>query len=190
MRVYIIHRWDGTPDSDWYKWLKKELEKEGYAVFIPEMPDTSRPKIKGWVSHLEKVVGIPEKDTCFVGHSVGCQAIMRYLMNLPEHVKVKGMIFVAGWLELRNLEDEESEEIAEEWLKTPIDFKKVNDKTEEITLFLSDDDPYVNLERHKKLFKEKLNANVVVERGKGHFTEDEGITKVPEVLKEIRRVLK
>ncbi len=55
-KVVIVHRWDGTPRSDWYPWLEKELEKKGLEVSVPEMPATETPEIDKWVPFLSKVV--------------------------------------------------------------------------------------------------------------------------------------
>src|SRR3989338_3050206 len=78
-RIFIIHGWDFNPKMNWYPWLKKKLEKEGFKVIVPEMPNTSKPKINEWVSHLKKVIGKLDENTYFVGHSMGNQTIMRYL---------------------------------------------------------------------------------------------------------------
>jgi predicted alpha/beta hydrolase family esterase len=48
----------------------------------------------------------------------------------------------------------------------------------------SDNDPYVPL-RDSEIFKEKLGAKIIVERGKGHFSGEDNITKLPVVLDEI-----
>ena len=96
-RMFIVHRWDGTPKSDWYPWLKKELEKKGFKVEVPEMPNTSEPKINDWVAHLKKVVGKLDSKTYFIGHSIGCQAIMRFLEKEDYNGKVGNIVFVAGW---------------------------------------------------------------------------------------------
>lgn len=61
------------------------------------MPDTANPKIKKWVSELEKQVSELDENTYFVGHSIGCQTIMRYLEN-KETRKIGGILFVAPWL--------------------------------------------------------------------------------------------
>ncbi len=170
-RVIIIHRWDGTPTNDWYPWLKKECERKGFEVTIPEMPNTSEPKIAEWVTHLNKIIGNVDNETILIGHSIGCQTIMRYLETLPEQTKVGKVVFVAGWFKLDNLEDESVTQIAQPWLQTSIDFDKVKKKIDGLTVFLSDNDPYNFLQDNAKIFKEKLSAKVIIEKNKGHFTQ-------------------
>ena len=123
-RVFIIHGWGGNPDEPWLKWLKQQLEAKDYEATNPKMPNTWNPKISEWVNRLNQSVGEPNEDTYFVGHSIGCQAIMRYLEQLPENQKVGGVIFVAGWF---NLTDETWDEIytkkiAKEWVHGTINF--------------------------------------------------------------------
>ena len=184
-RIFIVHRWDGTPKSDWYLWLRKELEKSGFKVEVPEMPNTSEPKINDWVNHLKKIVGKLDSETHFIGHSIGCQAIMRFLEKENYNGKIGKMVFVAGWFKLDNLEDEEVETIANPWINTPIDFNKVKRKISKLTVFLSTNEPYGFVEQNAKTFKEKLNAKIIIEKDKGHFTEDDGIGGLPEVIAEI-----
>ena len=185
-RVFIVHRWDGTSKSDWYPWLKKELEKREFKVEVPEMPNTSKPKINDWVAHLKKVVGELDDETYFIGHSIGCQTIMRFLEKENYNGKIGKIIFVAGWFKLDNLEGEEVEAIANPWTNTPIDFSKVKPKLSKLTVFLSTNEPYGFVEENTRTFKEKLNAKVVIKEDKGHFTEDDCISKLPEVLNEIK----
>ena len=184
-RAFIVHRWDGTPKSDWYLWLKRELEKKGFKVEVPTMPNTSTPKINDWVNHLKKVVGKLDSETYFIGHSIGCQTIMRFLEREDYNGKIGKMMFVAGWFKLDNLEGEEVEAIANPWIDTPIDFNKIKQKIPKLTVFLSTNEPYGFVEENSKIFKEKLNAKVILEKDKGHFTEDDGVSELPEILAEI-----
>lgn len=184
-RVFIIHGWGGNPHEAWLPWLKTELEKEGFVVEVPTMPQTNEPTIAVWVEYLAKTVGEPDNDTYFVGHSIGCQAIMRYLATL-EDTKVGGCVFVAGWFKLENMEDATEEKIAEPWLTTPIDFAKVRAATPNITVILSDNEPYGAVAENKELFEKALGATVHVEHNKGHFSEDNGITELPEALEAIQ----
>ena len=118
-RVILVHRWSGGPSDDWRPWLQDELGQRGYNVLSPEMPDMDTPVIEKWVGKLREVVGVPDADTYFVGHSIGCQAILRYLETID--TPVGGALFVAGWFDLKNLEDDETEKIAKPWIETPID---------------------------------------------------------------------
>ncbi len=175
----MVHGWDGNPKNAWFPWLKKELEKNGFVVFTPLMPKPEEPKIDKWVNYLKEDVGVPDKDTYFVGHSIGCQTILRYLERVE--TPVGGCVFVAGFFNLPNLETEEEKEIAKPWLSLPIDFEKVKRCTNKIVAIFSDDDPDVPIE-DKELFEKHLNAKTIVEHNKGHFSDDAGITELPSAL--------
>lgn len=186
-RVFIVHGWGGDSKGDWIVWLKKELEAKGFEVSAPDMPDTWHPKISEWVGRLNELVGTADGDTYFVGHSIGCQAIMRYLEKLPENEKIGGALFVAGWF---NLTDETWDdegympEIANQWINTPIDFGKIKKHTNKIVLINSDDDPYVPLS-DAELFKNNLGAEIIMLKNKGHITGEDGFTELPEALQEL-----
>jgi len=184
-RAFIVHRWGGNPKSDWYPWLKKELEKKGFKVEVPEMPNTSEPKINDWINHLKKVVGKLDNDTYFIGHSIGCQTIMRFLEKENYDGKIGKAVFIAGWFKLDNLEGEKVEVIANPWINTSFDLNKVKPKLSKLTVFLSTNEPYGFVEENTKIFKEKLNAKVIIKKDKGHFTGDDGVIELPEILAEI-----
>ncbi len=186
-RAFIVHGWDGSPQSHWYPWLKEELEKIGFKVRVPAMPDTSEPNIEKWVSHLKGQVGTLDEETFFIGHSIGCQTIMRYLEKAPSKVKVPGVVFVAGWFVLENLEDEEVEQIAKPWISTPLDFSAIKSKIKNLSVFLSSNDLFGCVEENARLFREKLGAQVIIEKNKGHFTEGDGFAEIPQVLDIIKK---
>jgi len=185
-KVYIIHGWGGKPDAGWLAWLNKELKNRGFEVYSPEMPDKDNPKIDVWVNHLKRVIQNCDENTYFVGHSIGCQTILRYIQELPEETQIGGAFFTAGWFNLKNLESDEEKQVATPWLKSPINFKKIKPKIKKVFALFSEDDPYVPVE-DSKIFKKELNAKIVIEKGKGHYIED--VTKtIPILLKEIIEV--
>lgn len=189
-RVFIVHGWGGSPKSDWYNWLKKELEKKGFLVCVPKMPNTMKPKIKSWVSYLEKQVGKLDKNTFFVGHSIGCQTILRYLEK--ENKKIGGAIFVAGWFSLTDEtygDDGYTRKISEPWLKTPIDFAKIRKTTKNFVAFFSDNDPFVPLE-NIKIFETKFHSDIIIVKKKGHLSGEDGVTKCPVLLRELISMMK
>jgi hypothetical protein len=190
-RVFVVHGWGKTPEGDWFPWLKAELEKKGFEVHVPAMPNTNYPKIKPWVETLQKVVGTPDKETYFIGHSIGCQTILRYLESLPKTVKVGGVVFVAGWFSLTPaaMPDEESEEIAKPWIETPINLKIATQKTKNMIAIFSDNDPYVPFQENKIKYAQ-FCKEIIVEKGKGHIDVEAGITKLPSILKAVLEIAK
>ena len=180
-RVILVHGWDGSPENAWFPWLKDELEQRGYEVFVPAMPDPEHPEPVAWVSQLENIVGSVDVDTHFVGHSIGCQAIMRFL---AENIGNVGMVvLVAGFFELVDLETQEEKEIWQRWADRPFDASKLSEQTKQVVAILSDDDSDVVLAPSKEKF-EAIGAKVIVESGMGHFDDSRGIKELPSVLKE------
>jgi len=187
-KVYIVHGWTGNPNEGWFPWLKSELESKGFEVHSPSMPNTDAPEINAWVNHLSKIVGTPNEETYFLGHSIGCQTIMRYLANLPGDSKVGGTVFVAGFFNLISEMDEEDKEIAKPWLETPIDTDKVKKICPKTIAIFSDNDPDVPLS-DSELFKEKLGSKIKIEHNKGHFTGgDDGLTALSVALESILEI--
>lgn len=184
MKAYLIHGWGGNPNSEaWFPWLKKELAERDIKLEIPEMPGTENPKIKSWVAKLEKIVKLDEK-TYLIGHSIGCQAILRFLEKLPENMKITGTIFIAPWFNLKATayQEEEEKDIAKPWIETPIDLKKVKNHTQNFLAFFSDNDDCVPLS-DSKIFKEKLNAKIIIKHNEGHFNETKEIKEIIDFIK-------
>ena len=175
----ILHAMDDSPKSHWYPWLKSELETKGYEVHVLEMPNTDNPEINAWVSRLSEEVGKTDDNTLFVGHSIGCQTILRYLQT--QKCACGGAVFVAGWFTLQGLETPEEEHITSPWLETSIDFDKVKRNLPKSTAIFSDNDPFVPLS-DKEIFRAKFGTQIIVEHDKGHFTEGDDVTRLPSVL--------
>ena len=177
-RVFVIHCWGGNPNEGWLPWLKQELEARGFLVFVPLMPDSSKPSIETWVPHLASQVGASDEGTYFVGHSIGCLTILKYLETIDG--PIGGAVFVAGWFSLtpEATPTPEEQEIARQWLGHPVDFERVRRTTHNFTALFSDDDPDVPIE-NAQLFRDRIDAEVIIESGKGHFSEGDGIRELP-----------
>ncbi|MDQ5953189.1 MAG: hypothetical protein QG551_417, partial [Patescibacteria group bacterium] len=135
-KVYIVHGWDGSPDEPLFLWLDKNLSYKGYEVKRLSMPDPETPLIESWVSKIKQDVN-PDENTILVGHSVGCQAVMRYLETQNENLRISGLLLLAPWMHLDETtieeEGEEVVELARPWMETPIDFQKVKMLSPKIT---------------------------------------------------------
>lgn len=182
-KAFLIHGWEGHPKGEWRPWLKNELEKKGFHVVVPEMPDTKHPRMNPWVNHLIKTVGIPDKDCYFVGHSLGCITLLRYLETLKEREEVGGIVLVGGFTSNLGYEEIRS------FFTKPIAWEKIKSHCKKFVAIHSDNDPYVSL-HYKTFFKEKLNATVFVEHNMGHFSGGEGIFQLPIVLNKLLEISK
>ncbi|MEK6917957.1 MAG: alpha/beta fold hydrolase [Nanoarchaeota archaeon] len=185
-KIYLVHGWGGSSQEPWFNWLKKDMEKKKFEVHAFDMPDTENPKISEWVNYLRENIEIDEIDehTYFVGHSIGCQTILRFLEKLPKSKKIGGCIFVAPWLDLINIGSEELE-IVQPWINSKIDFGRILTHDTKFFCIFSDNDPYVHLDEAKK-FKDKLGAKIIFKKKQGHFNSESGVKEIPEILQFLR----
>lgn len=180
-KIYMVHCWDGTKDDGWYPWLDEKVSNESNKVIRFNMPDTEHPEIEKWVSELDKQVDTLDSNTYFIGHSIGCQTILRYL-ETKNVDKIGGILFVAPWLDLlpEAISDEDSYNTAYPWINTKIDFDKIKNIADNITCIFSDDDYFVSIDQ-KEEFEKLLNAKTIVVSGMGHISADDGVNELSEI---------
>lgn len=183
-RVYVVHGWSGKPEGGWRKWFKKELEVRDYEVHLLAMPEPDTPRIETWVPFLVSEIKSPDENTILVGHSMGCQTILRFLATVPQGTRVGKVVLVAGFLNHVTGLNSEEEVIMRPWLETPIDFAKVKRSAREIIAFFSDNDRFIPLDEEKAV-KEKLGARTIVEHTMGHYGDKNSIMEVPSILNEV-----
>lgn len=181
-KIYLVHCWDGKSSDGWYPWIAEKLNKDNIEVIRFNMPNTSNPIIEEWVETLNNKVDKLDDETYFIGHSIGCQTIMRYL-ETKDITRIGGILFVAPWLDLlpQAVEDEESYNIAQPWINTPINFEKIKKFTTNMNCIFSDDDYFVSLEQEKE-FRDKLNAKTIIVKNKGHISQDDNVYELQEIL--------
>jgi uncharacterized protein len=175
-RLAIVHRWGGSPGADWYPWLRDELCRLEPAPFdevaIPAMPEPERPDPKAWVPAVARWLGEDPSElrqTVLVGHSVGCQAVVRALATLGAGQSVEGALLVAPWFWL---DGDEQDETSALWEETALDERAARRAAGTAVALLSDDDPFTSdWKANAEAWKKRLDAETVVESGRGHFNE-------------------
>lgn len=182
-RVFFIHGWGGSPEEGWRPWLKEELEANGFTVINLPMPNTNYPQMNEWISTLQDAAGIPDKNCYFVGHSLGCITILRYLEGLTESQKVGGALLVAAFTD-----DLDIKEIKNFFIKD-ISWEKIKKRCSKFIVLLSDNDPYVDVS-YGKIFEKKLNAKVIIKHNMKHFSGDDGTVELPEALSSVLQLAK
>ena len=180
-KVYIIHGWGFDSNMPWIKWLEGELKKnKKMQVYTLDMPNTEYPKIEEWVNYLKRNVGIINEETYFVGHSIGCQTIMRFLEKLPKNEHIKGCAFVAPWFDLINLKDGEVA-IAHPWINNKINSERLDQHTGNFLAIFSNNDPYVS-EKEVEKFRQ-FGAKIIIKKDEGHFDNTKRIQEILEFIK-------
>lgn len=176
-RLIVIPCWGCTPTSNWYPWLQQELEATKLQPFNPvvvaDMPNPVLPTIPAWVGHVKELLGsdpVQAARTVFVGHSVGCQAVLRTLAELPEGLHLWGMLCVAGWF----WTDAPWESLLP-WIETPFDLDKVRSSAgQQIIVLLSNNDRHTSdWQANRKAWQDRLGAKVVIVPGANHFNGDQ-----------------
>lgn len=171
-KALILHSYTNTPEGNWYPWLKVELEKRGYEVWVPQLPTMEGPK-----PDMEVMLrAIMERDwvdeeTVVVGHSLGAVLTIR----LAERVKFFQGIVLAGW----DFDDLDPRD--ELFWPSKIDFQKVKSNVLRWIVPISDNDPYVSAYMTERM-AERLGAKVIKMGQRGHFCTGDGVTEVPEIL--------
>lgn len=173
-KALILEAWYSKPEDEWYPWLKKELEKKGYEVYVPDLPtqQTNLPDLKKQLSFVEKNFELDKKIIVF-GHSLGTLLAMR----LAEKHQFKKMFLIAGW-DFDDLTPEHKK-----FWPNKINHAKIKRNVKEIYCISSDNDPYVTAAISEEMCK-RLGGKFILIKGKKHFSEKiGGVTNIPQLLK-------
>lgn len=184
-RVFLIHGWEGYPEEGWRPWLKNKLEEEGFEVIIPAMPDTKTPTYDKWVPFLKNLVGTPDENSYFLGHSLGCITILRYLELLEENQKIGGAVLIAGFG--HDLEYAEYKGELSSFFQKSVDWAEIKKHCPKFIIIHSNDDQWVPI-KHAHLLKEKLGAQTILQTGMKHYSGDDGIIELPIALESILKL--
>lgn len=147
-KVYLIHYLDGTKENGWYLGLVHHLKGSNVHVEVLDMPNSNVQKMDTWVNTLDKCIENLNEEVYFIGHSIGCQIILRYL-ETKEIQNIGGILLVNPIY------------IAKPGLEMPIDFAKIKKFTRNITCIFLNDDYFVPLNQ-KNVFQEKSNILMAV----------------------------
>lgn len=182
-RVFVIHGWEAKAEEGWRPWLKMELEKLGYHVGMPQMPHATFPKLDEWLEVLQELVRKSDKDTYFVGHSLGCYTILKFIESLPTDQKVGGAVLVSGFAgELKH-----NIPILEKFYELGLDWQKIKAHGGKYAAIYSERDDYVHVHSARE-FEEKLGAKLVKNSTWKHFSAVEGIKQLPEALEALKSI--
>jgi len=181
--VFIFHGFEANPDANWFPWLKEELEKKGYTVFVPEMPNSGSPKLDAWMKHMEQYKDKIDENTIFVGHSLGSPFILHILERLDHPIKAAFLVsaFVG---ELGPVFDPFIGDIS----MRKFNWEKIRKNCSKFTIINSDNDPYIPLEKAKELHEKLPDSDLKIFPARGHLNLGTGFFTFEELRDAILQV--
>ena len=179
--VYIIHGYAASPTDHWFPWLKQKLETQGATVTVLALPDSQSPTVEAWDQYLKNNVALPDKNTFFVAHSLGCITLLRYLSALPEHSRVGGITIVSGFAEPLQERPQLNPFVKEGYAVEKV--KRISGQYDVIASKNDSIVPYV-LTKH---LAQQLGANLTSLENGGHFLAREGFQQFDTVYDVVER---
>ena len=179
----LVPRWDGDADADWYPWIAERLSGRAAVEVAALAPTADRPAPAATVASLAATVGPPERlgGTVLVGHSVGCQAVVRYLLTLGRGVPRPPVLLVAGWWLL----DDAGWPPFGAWLEPPPGLAELPRRASELRVLLSPDDGFTSDQDANGRRWREVGAEIVLTEPSGHFNRP----REPEVLAHLEELL-
>ncbi len=164
----ILHGADSNPQNNWFSWLKEELKRKDYNVWVPVLPNSETPILKDW---LETIFSNPEwefnEDSIIIGHSAGATLIPRILERIPLGVKIDKAIMVAPYAN-RGTKSEYFH-YKNGLLEKPFHWGKIKNASKHFYFIASNNDPYQCGTDQAKIFQEHLGGELIIKLGQGHF---------------------
>jgi len=188
--IFIIHGSYGSPQENWFPWLKKELSKLGHRVFVPQFPvppadkqDSSYGghKLSEWIETLNDYKKYIDSETIFIAHSRGCVFTYQYLAKI--NPSISATFLIAPWINF--LWYPKNNKKIDSFHKIPFDWKQIKKGSRYFEIYQStnDDTP---VSEGKEIAK-KLEAKLVIVKNAGHFnfSSDKKFKEFPTLLKSV-----
>lgn len=178
--IFIIHGTFGSPEENWFFWIKGELENAGQEVFVPAFPTPENQSLDSWIKVFEKQEGELDENSVLIGHSLGCA----FILNLLERteVKIKLAVLVSGFVGA--LGNPKFDELNKSFADRVFDWNKIRENCKKFLVIHSDNDPHVPIEKAKELAR-NLGAEIEIVKEAGHFNEAAGYIKFELLLERL-----
>ena len=182
MNVFIFHGTMGSPESNWFPWLERELKKLGIEVFVPRFPTPEGQSLESWLKAFESYQDKVNSETVFVGHSMGPGFFLRLLERRTS--PIKAAILAAPFDDFIGVEPFDT--LNKTFIDHPFDFKKIKKNCRKFMVYCGNDDPYVAIKFPQRV-ADNLGVELKIIKGGKHLGET--LKAFPEMLEEIKKCL-
>jgi predicted alpha/beta hydrolase family esterase len=173
MKAYIFHGTNGTPEENWFPWLKKELNNIRIETEVPQLPNSEHPNLNDWINYVSNLK--TDSDTILIGHSLGSVLILRML---EKGYKAKAVYLAAPFL--NDLRWDVLKESL--FFSNTFDWKLIKERCPKFEVFASKNDPHVSVKDVELVANNLGVVNQVLDVEK-HFN----IKEFPYLLERIKK---
>lgn len=179
----ILHGTLGSPEGNWFQWLKRELEVKGYQVWLPSLPRAEQPSLMEWVDYVHQRCPFPiDENTHIVGHSSG--AVLALILAQQNSASAVGGVVAVSVFHDNSLQWEPNSQLFD----IAFDWPAIQKNAKRLLLIHSDNDPYVPLEQAQYV-ADNCQAELLIIPGQGHFNLEQSpdyvtFPKLIEILEE------
>lgn len=196
MKFVIFHGTYGSPEGNWFPYLKTKLEKLGQKVLVPRFPVEDWDKItrsgkvsavaknqslSNWIKTFEKDVlpKIGKEKLVVVGHSLSPVFILHLVEKFD--IQLDCAVFVSPFLHLEN-DIWQIDLVNKTFYKTDFDYKKIKKNIPVSYVIYGEGDPYVKKTYFQEFAKKVGSSSLIEIKGGKHLNEEFGFTQLPLVF--------
>jgi len=182
--ILIFHGTAGSPEGNWFPWIKEKLEAKGNNVIVPRFPTPEGESLSAWLKVIEQYNQYINTATILIGHSKGGLFALRLLEQLSQ--PISKAFLVSAPIGIKPILY-----YAEDAAFSPgFDFQwnKIRGNSNSFTVYHSDNDPYVCLDNGKGL-AEKLGVELQFIPNAGHLNAESGYTTFNRLLDDVEQAL-
>ncbi|MGE4351492.1 MAG: RBBP9/YdeN family alpha/beta hydrolase [Bdellovibrionales bacterium] len=181
MNFLIMHGTMGSPDGNWFPWMKAQLEALGHHVWLPRFPTPENQNYTSWRSvAMQALHDLDPSQTILIGHSMGCALSFRLAEEADR--PYRAIFAVAPFIDKTGVP--EFDPLVVTFIEHAFDWARVKKGAGVYHLYAGDNDPYVSPELTRRV-EDALGQPVTFVPGGGHLNAEFGYTSFPLLLQDV-----
>jgi predicted alpha/beta hydrolase family esterase len=179
--AYIFHDAFCDQFSDWYPWLKTNLEAQGYFVVVPNFPTPAGQSYSSWKAVMTNYLETFDAETLFIGHGTGGILALKLLQEMNR--SINGIFLVASYA--KPLGHVGYDRVNESFLSEVFVWDNIKTHARIIQIFAGQDDPFVPLAISQDLAQQLGQELRLIPDG-GHLNKASGFTQIIPLAESIK----
>jgi hypothetical protein len=182
-RAIVVHGTEGSPEENWFPWLREELKSSGVSSVCPQFPTPDHQCLESWLDVWDREVGELRASDILIGHSTGVIFLLNVLNRIQS--QVEAVFLVSGFIDEIGIA--KYDKLNASFFAPTLDWERVRENAGKAFVYNSDNDPYVPLSLGKELAK-KLEVDLSLVPAAGHINLASGYDRFELLFRDISRL--